>query len=80
MPGTIVTYKDKKTGRKIRATKDEDGNLTVKGQRVTPTKDQILQKKSCGYKKEGYLKKEGSYLMKKGGMRPSVLDKCCNYK
>ena len=56
MPGKIVTYKDKKTGRKIRATKDEDGNLTVKGQRVTPTKDQILQKKSCGYKKEGYIR------------------------
>ena len=43
----------------------------------------ILEKKGCksGYKKEGsYIKKEGSYLMKKGGMRPSILDKCCNYK
>jgi len=69
MPDKIVTYKDKKTGRKIRATKDEDGNLTVKGQRVTPTKDQILQKKSCGYKKEGYLKKVGK-------IAPSILNKC----
>jgi hypothetical protein len=40
----------------------------------------MLEKRGCGYKKEGYLKKEGNYLMKKGGMRPAILDKCCNYK
>ena len=36
----------------------------------------MLEKKGC---KSGY-KKEGSYMKKTGSVRPSILDKCCNYK
>ena len=38
----------------------------------------MLEKKGCksGYKKEGYLKKEGNYMKKVGKIAPSILNKC----
>lgn len=36
----------------------------------------MLEKRGC---KSDY-KKEGSYMKKTGSVRPSILDKCCNYK